>query len=61
MSFLYGLLGVGLVLGYFVVETRGLVFSGTDTRPSSSVRSRSGSAGGGSGPIIWGSGFRGGK
>lgn len=60
MSILQGIL-VSLALAcYFGVETRGMVFSGTDERPSRAVRS-GGSRGGGGGVFFWGTGYRGGK
>lgn len=65
MSKLYLLLGAGLVVSYFTMEVRGMVFSGTDKRPSvyssKSSSGRSGRSGGGGGVFFWGSGYRGGK
>jgi hypothetical protein len=58
MSKLYLIAGGALLIGYLAMETRGLVFSGTDTKPS--IYSGGGGRGGG-GAVFWGTGYRGGK
>jgi hypothetical protein len=61
VSKLYLLAGGALLVGYLAIETRGMVFSGTDSKPS--LYSGGGGSGGrgGGGVIFWGSGYRGGK
>ena len=60
MSKLYLLAGGALLVAYLGIETRGMVFSGTDAKPS--IYDRGGGRGsGGGGVIFWGSGYRGGK
>lgn len=63
MAKIYLLLGTGLIVTYCTWEVRGVVFSGTDTRPSMSSGSSGGRSGrsGGGGVFFWGSGYRGGK
>lgn len=61
MSILHGLFGFGLLFGYLVIESRGIVFSGTDHRPLAVRSSSGGRSGGGGGVFFWGSGYRGGK
>jgi hypothetical protein len=60
MSKLYALVGLALIVGYLAVETRGMIFSRTDTKPSRYDGS-GGGGGGGGGAVFWGSGYRGGK
>ena len=57
----YVLVGGGLLVTYVVIETRGVVFAGTDRRPSTSAVYSGGRSGGGGGIFFWGSGYRGGK
>lgn len=59
-TFLQGVLGVAVLLGYFLVESKGMIFfSGSDSRPNPSVVSGGRRSGGG--PVFWGTGFHGGK
>ena len=63
MSKLYWVLGPFLLVGYTLMETRGVVFSGTD-RPAGAYAATSGgrrSPGAGPGIWIFGTGYRGGK
>ena len=66
-SKLYLLAGGVLMVGYLSVEARGVVFSGTDSKPGvrSASSRRSGGSGrrrrGGGSTFFWGSGYRGGK
>lgn len=65
---IYLLAGGALMVGYLAMETRGVVFSGTDSKPAIySSRGRRGGRSstrrgrGGGGVFFWGSGYRGGK
>jgi hypothetical protein len=49
--------GAALLVGYLGIESRGMVFSGTDTKPSLYT----GGGGSGGGGVFWGTGYRGGK
>jgi hypothetical protein len=59
MAKLYLLAGGALLVGYLAIESRGVVFSGTDSKPSMVDGSRGGRGGGGT--FFWGTGYRGGK
>lgn len=51
-----------LLVTYIVIESRGMIFAGSDRRPSAYMVSSGGRSGGGGGGIFyWGSGYRGGK
>ena len=58
MSKLYLIAGAALLCGYLGIEARGMVFSGTDSKPSLYTGGGGGSGGGG---VFWGTGYRGGK
>lgn len=64
---LYLLAGGALLVGYLAIESRGVVFAGTDAKPSIYSSRRSGGSSssrrgrGGGGVFFWGSGYRGGK
>jgi hypothetical protein len=60
MSKLYLIAGGVLLIGYLGIETRGMVFSATDAKPSIH-RGGGGSGRGGGGVVFWGTGYRGGK
>ena len=58
----YLLAGAGVLVGFLAVETRGMVFSGTDGPLSTqSARSVDGRSRSGGGVFFFGSGYRGGK
>ena len=59
MSKLYLIAGGALLVAYLGIETRGMVFSGTDVKPS--IYDSTGGGRGGGGVFFWGSGYRGGK
>ncbi len=58
MSKLYVLAGSALLIGYLAIESRGMIFAGTDSKPSL-YTGRGGGRGGGT--VLWGTGYRGGK
>lgn len=57
----YVLVGGALIVTYLVIEIRGVVFAGTDRRPSADLVFSGGRRGGGGGIFFWSSGYRGGK
>ncbi|MBX2810297.1 MAG: hypothetical protein KTR25_00740 [Myxococcales bacterium] len=59
MGIIQGMVGVIVILGYLLVESRGIIFSETDQRPVYGHYGRSGRRGGNI--FFWGSGYRGGK
>lgn len=56
-SIVYLFLSAALAVWYLSFTSRGVIFGGTDSRPSLG----GGGGGGGGGVFYWGSGYRGGK
>lgn len=62
MTRVYIAVGALALLGYLSVSARGMIFSGTDGRPSFADRSRAAGRRPGGGGFFWGvGGYRGGK